>query len=86
MATRRTASRSRSSEGSVCLVKVARVGGQVQEFALNGDRTVRAALGLADITIGTGMRVRVGGTVADLDKTLRNGDVVTVAEKVQGGR
>ena len=82
MAARRT----RSTRDTVTLVKVARVGGAVGEWALNGDKTVAAALEMAGIEVGSGMRVRVNSAVATLDKTLRNGDVVTVAEKVQGGR
>ncbi len=84
MATR-TRRATRTTDNAV-LVKVARVGGTVTEYALDGEKTVAAALELADISVGTGARIRVRGRVATLETKLVNGDVVTVAEKVQGGR
>lgn len=81
--TRRTATRRTSGD---VLVKVARTGGVVTEVALNGEKTVESALGIADITYTKGDRVRVNGREADTDTVLANGDIVTVAGKIEGGR
>ncbi len=65
-------------------VKVARLGGEVKEYALNGARTVEAALDAAGITSNGNDRIRVNGEPADFETTLTNGDVLTVAGKIQG--
>lgn len=67
-------------------VKVARLGGEVREYALNGERTVKAALVAADLYYeGDEVeKVRVSGEPADLDTELKEGDFVTVAGRIEG--
>ena len=69
---------------SPIFVKVARLGGEVKEYALNGARTVEAALAAAGITSNGNDRIRVNGETANFETTLKNGDVLTVAGKIQG--
>ena len=90
MAGRRTttrATRTRRTAGAAApvLVKVARTGGQVTEYALNGEHTVREAMELAGMTTNKGDRVRVNGRVAEHDTVLHNNDIVIVAGRVEGG-
>lgn len=67
------------------MVKVARTGGTVTEVCLDGEPTVKAALDIANIDHSKGDRVRVNGREADLDTELKQGDIVTVAGKIEGG-
>lgn len=85
MTARRTTRPARTTRTTNTIVKVARVGGRVEEFLLEEDKTVAAALDLAGITVGSGMRVRVNAAAATTETKLKNGDIVTVSEKVQGG-
>ncbi len=82
---RRVTHRRTAGDGSI-LVKVARTGGAVTEYCLDGEKTVEEALGLANISVSKGDRIRVDGKIADLDTKLKNGDIVTVAGKVAGAR
>jgi hypothetical protein len=83
--TRRSTTRSTRRSGDI-LVKVARTGGVVTEVALNGDITVEAALDIANIGHSPKDRVRVNGREADFDTELEDGDIVTVAGKIEGGK
>lgn len=65
-------------------VKVARLGGEVHEYALNGARTVEAALEAAGLTSEDEDRIRINGRAAKLETTIRNGAVITVAGRIEG--
>jgi CII-binding regulator of phage lambda lysogenization HflD len=71
-------------ERAPIFVQVARLGGEVKKYALNGDRTVEAALGYADIVSEDDDRIRVNGKPADLETELNDGDVLTVAGRIEG--
>lgn len=73
----------------VCLVKVVKTGSEVKEFALNGDRTVSAAIELyksAGIDLGENPRVKVNGKEASETSTVKNGDVITITNNIKGGQ
>lgn len=82
MAARRA--RSTRTEASI-FVKLARTGSVVQEYCLNGARTVDALLEAAGMTTGKGDKIRVNGRLADEDTLLKQGDIVTLAGRVEGG-
>lgn len=67
-------------------VKVARTGGVVKEIALNGDNTVKAAIEAAGVGSDSKDRIRVNGRPADSDTKVKDGDIITVAGKISGGR
>ena len=77
--------RSDSDEDGI-FVKVARTGGEVKEFLLNGERTVEEALKIAEIEYDDDNRIRVNGSEADLETELEDGNVVTISGKVEGGQ
>ena len=64
-------------------VKVGKLPGTIQEIALNGDRTVRAALTAAELN-ATGFQVRVNGADADMDTTVTNGATIFLVKKIKG--
>ena len=64
-------------------VKVGKLPGTIQEIALNGDRTVRAALTAAELT-PTGFQIRVNGSDADLDTTVTDGATIFLVKKIKG--
>jgi len=73
------------SELDEIFVKVARSGGEVKEVLLNSDRTVQDALNAADLEATDSDRIRVEGQPAELDDELKEGDVVTLSGKIEGG-
>jgi hypothetical protein len=83
--TTRTTRVSRATNSDEIFVKVARTGGAVQEVCLNGDRTVKAALGAAGLDFSDTDRFKVKGATASLETILHDGDYVVVAGKIQGG-
>ncbi len=76
----------RTTERAPIFVKVARLGGEVKEYALNGARTVEAALAAAGLDRDGNDRIRVNGEPVDKETTLQNGDVLTIAGRIQGAR
>ena len=84
MARRRTAE---ADDDNEVLVKVGRSGGRVEEYSLTGDEpTVADALAAASISISKGDRIRLNGETADEDEVVEDGDIITVAGKVSGGK
>ena len=81
MARRRRTAR-RASE---IFVKVAKTGGLVTEVCLNGGRSVADALEAGGYDYEAEYKVRVNGEPADMEDELSNGDVVTIAGKIEGG-
>jgi sulfur carrier protein ThiS len=65
--------------------KVARVGTQFQEFALNGNRTVQDLLTMANINPKASESIRINGEEAELDDELEDGDMVTLVKDIEGG-
>ena len=80
------ARRGRPRREAGVFVKVARTGGEVKEVLLNGDKTVKDALEAAGIDFDDDNRIRVGGEEAELSDTLKDGDIVTLSGKVEGGK
>jgi len=76
--------RTRQSD-DMALVKVAKTGAAVKEVALNGDRSVQAALDIAGFK-AEGHRIRVNGKEATASKTLKDGDIVTLTGNIKGGQ
>lgn len=64
-------------------VKVGRLPGRIVEIALNGERTVSAALAAAELD-ATGYETRVNGAVAAPESTLQDGDTVLLVKKIKG--
>ena len=64
-------------------VKVGVLPGSIQEYVLNGDRTVQAALTVSGHE-AQGYQVRVNGELAELTSNLNDGDTVLLLEKVVG--
>lgn len=73
-------------ERAPIFVQVARLGGEVVKYALNGKRTVMAALESAGLySEGDEVeKVRVNGEPSTLEVELQDGDVVTVAGRIEG--
>ena len=68
------------------LVKVGRTGARIIEVALNGDRTVEAAINAAGLSKKDSEIVQVNGEeVDDMDMDLSNGDRVILVKNIQGG-
>lgn len=73
---------------TVCLVKVVKTGSEVKEYALNGDRTVKAALDLYKndgFDLGENPRIKVNGREATEATSLKNGDIITASGNIKGG-
>ncbi len=83
--TARTSSR-RERDVPPIFVKVARTGGTVHEVALNGENTVKAAVDAAELGHDSADRIRVNGRVADENTKVKDGDIITIAGKISGGR
>lgn len=75
----------RTARTAEILVKVGRTAGRVTEVLLDDDKTVEAALEAAEITITSTDRIRVGGKPAKQSDILKNGDIVTISGKIEGG-
>lgn len=71
------------------IVKVARAGARVQEVALNGGRSIKRALEIAELTLKPSEVVYVNDKEISLSKLestdLENGDEVILVKDVQGG-
>lgn len=69
------------------LVKVGRMGGRVEEYSIAGaSPTVADALEAADIHVSKGDRIRLNAETVNQGDEVRNGDIITVAGKVSGGK
>lgn len=68
-----------------CLVKVGRIGKEVREYVLNGNRTVQAALEAAELQVSDAETVRVDGKLVEMSDAVKNGAIITVAGKVKNG-
>ena len=66
------------------LVKVGKVPGRVDEYAIDGQPTVETALKTAGLKVGKHDEVRVNGGPAALDAELHNNDVVLLTPQVKG--
>ena len=64
-------------------VRVGKLPGRIVEVALNGDRTVAAALEAAELS-SEGFEVRVSGRPATLDTPVTEGDTVLLVRPVKG--
>jgi len=64
-------------------VKVGKLPGQIKEVVLNGDRTVQAAVGAAELD-ASGHEIRVNTGTGALDTVLREGDTVLLVRKIRG--
>jgi sulfur carrier protein ThiS len=64
-------------------VKVGKLPGAIQEIALNGDRTVAAALTAASLEVGE-CEVRVNASAASPETTVSNGDTILLVKKIRG--
>lgn len=68
-------------------VKVGRTGGKVNEFSLNGDRSVSAALKAAGFAKKEAEVINVNGEeVDDMTMELEDGDRVILVKNIQGGK
>lgn len=67
------------------LIKVARLGNQVEEVALSNGDTVQQALDAAGLTLDN-EDIKVGSEVATTSRVLHNGEIVTIVPKVKGGQ
>jgi len=64
-------------------VRVGCLPGRIEEIALNGDRSVAAALEAAGLD-ATGYEVRVGGVSAGMDRVLSTGETVLLVKQIKG--
>lgn len=64
-------------------VRVGRLPGRITEIALNGDRTVAAALQAAELD-SAGYEIRVNAALAALDTVLEDGSTVLLVKQVKG--
>jgi len=64
-------------------IKAGKLPGKIEEIALNGDRTVNAALEAAALS-SEGYEIRVNGAEGDLDTELHDGDTVLLVKKIKG--
>ena len=71
-------------ERAPIFVKVCQLGNEVHEYGLNGARTVKAALEAADLDTDSADKIRVNGKPATLELELEDGQVVTVAGRIEG--
>lgn len=67
----------------ITTVKIAKLPGVMQEFVLNGDRSVKALLALSGHN-AAGYQIRVSGEVVDVNATLKNGDIVILSKQIKG--
>ena len=67
-------------------VKVARTGGEVKAFLLEEGASVEEALEASGVSYDKNDRIRVNGKSAELEDELSDGDIVTLAGKIKGGK
>lgn len=68
----------------VITVKIGRVPGALTEVALGDNATVRDALTASGLTVESFETIRVNGTSASNETTLRNGDIIHILKNVEG--
>ena len=64
-------------------VRVGKLPGRIQEFGLNGDRSVADALKAAELDYD-GFEIRVNGDLATMETVLSDGNTVTLIKKITG--
>lgn len=64
-------------------IRIGKLPGRINEVALNGDRTVGAALEAAELD-PAGYELRVNGSPAHADSSLEDGDTVLLVKKIKG--
>lgn len=72
-----------NADAGYVTVRVGRLPGRIQEIALNGERTVAAALEAAELD-AEGYEIRVNGAPAAVDTGLAEGDTVLLVKKIKG--
>ena len=65
-------------------VKICRIPGTTQEVALNGDRSVGAALDAAGETLRDGEVAKINNEPAALSQTLTGGEIIVLAKGAKG--
>ena len=78
------ARKKKKDEGEI-FVKVARTGAKIIEVALNGDRSVSAALKVAGINQKETEEISVNGEEVDSSYDLEDGDRVVLIKNIEGG-
>lgn len=68
------------------IVKVARTGGRVTEVSVESGASVEDALEASEVDYSSTDRIRKNGSRAELSDSVANGDVITVAGKIKGGK
>lgn len=87
MAARRRLTRTRATRAaSEILVKIGRIGQPTTEVLLEKGATVEDALEAANVSVGSGDRVRLMGRSVNLDTKVSNNDIVTIAGGIKGGK
>ncbi len=64
-------------------VRVGRLPGKIETIGLDGERNVKAALEGAKLS-ERGYQIRVNNSPADLDASLKEGDIVILCKNVRG--
>ncbi len=72
-----------NEEFSTINVKVGKLPGKIEEYALNGNRTVADALEVAELS-AEGFEIRVNAEKSEEDRELEDGDTVLLAKKIKG--
>jgi len=72
-------------KGNMPIVKVGKMPGRVEEYAVNEGATVAEALELAELD-STGYEIKVNGAPANSSTVLREGDNVLLVQIVKGNR
>ena len=76
------ARRARRDAGFIT-VRVGRLPGRIEEIALNGARTVQAALEASDLS-AEGYQIKVNGEDAAFEDAVKAGDTILLVRKVSG--
>lgn len=74
----------RRTQDDFITVRVGRLPGLIKDVALNGTRTVEAAIEGAELDDIDGYEIRVNGQNADTDTELSQGDTVLFVRKIRG--
>ena len=72
-------------KGNMPIVKVGKMPGRVEEYAVNEGATVAEVLELAELD-STGYEIKVNGAPANFSTVLREGDNVLLVQLVKGNR
>lgn len=73
-----------SQDAGYIEVRVGRVPGRFETIALNGERTVGAALKIAGLTQNQNEELRVNRTAATIKTSVTSGDTIMLLSKVSG--